>query len=81
MIFPRFRVFLVKTHWTKCVGDVARELPAAATGLAGREAAAWHGGIMNDTGVSQSVPGATAPWKVDAVEMDTARETVRPGLD
>ncbi len=34
---------------------------------------------MNDTGVFQSLPGATDPWKVEAVEMDTARETVTTG--
>ena len=31
---------------------------------------------MNDTRVFQALLGATEPWVVEAVEMDTARETV-----
>ena len=31
---------------------------------------------MNDTKVFQALLGATDPWVVEAVEMDTARETV-----
>ena len=31
---------------------------------------------MNDTKVFQALLGATDPWAVEAVEMDTAREAV-----
>ena len=31
---------------------------------------------MNDTKVFQALLGATEPWMVEVVEMDTARETV-----